>query len=494
MKRFVAIALLLLGSFSLFAQQWDVEFDCPGANLLQGCKDGEENCLFVGKDNSDAWVMRFHEDGTYESRTYGSAGRSYCLLNVLALPNGKYFATGSSTDIASSTDSVLVMVFDNNLDVLTERLYPLDSGYWAVPYSQMILDDDGSVLAFITQKKELDSKIWDFRGSFWRFDEDGECLAYRLCYSDYPDPENWLHTMMTQQLLKSPKGDRYIVLAGGGKHGNVSSLDHFDNNFHFVYDYNIIVNNWGVMQYYSDHWLNDSVLLLTGSCCCDNPHSNQMNLFVAKVDLEGNILQKVEINKKDTIMYSGYCSNNMAYCNDSTIYFLGNCGPGMYYDPFYPEIYMTNVDLEILGKITFPDEMKKISVAVLPMSDQGCIVLTQRHVLHGGPEHIRVRRFSREDFNPIPCGVSKIPKEQLDALAFPNPAGDEIHLDISELPAGKEHRISISDAMGRTVMSRIIRGEGNVLTIGISGFKSGIYTCQIYNAEKEIVSGKFVKE
>ena len=180
MKRFVAIALLLFGSFSLFAQQWDVEFDCPGANLLQGCKDGEENCLFVGKDNSDAWVMCFHEDGTYESRTYGSAGRSYCLLNVLALPNGKYFATGSSTDIASSTDSVLVMVFDNDLDVLTERLYPLDSGYWAVPYSQMILDDDGSVLAFITQKKELDSKIWDFRGSFWRFDEDGECLLFRL--------------------------------------------------------------------------------------------------------------------------------------------------------------------------------------------------------------------------------------------------------------------------------------------------------------------------
>ena len=76
MKRFVAIALLLLGSFSLFAQQWDVSLERPGANLLQGCKDGEENCLFVGKDNSDAWVMRFHEDGTYESRTYGSALRN----------------------------------------------------------------------------------------------------------------------------------------------------------------------------------------------------------------------------------------------------------------------------------------------------------------------------------------------------------------------------------------------------------------------------------
>lgn len=147
-------------------------------------------------------------------------------------------------------------------------------------------------------KKELDSKIWDFRGSFWRFNEDGECLAYRLCYSDYPDPENWLHTMMTQQLLKSPKGDRYIVLAGGGKHGNVSSLDHFDNNFHFVYDYNIIVNNWGVMQYYSDHWLNDSVLLLTGSCCCDNPHSNQMNLLLLKSTWKATYFRRLRLTRK----------------------------------------------------------------------------------------------------------------------------------------------------------------------------------------------------
>ncbi|MCQ2303912.1 MAG: hypothetical protein MJZ97_02810 [Bacteroidales bacterium] len=288
MKRFVAIALLLFGSFSLFAQQWDVSLDCPGTSFRHGCKDGDENSIFVGQSNSDAWVLRFHEDGTYENRTYGSAGRSYCLLNVVALPDGKYFATGSSTDIASETDSVLIMVFDNNLEILTERLYPLDSGFWAVPYSQTILDDDGSVLAFITQQKELElgAKAWDLRGSFWRFNEAGECLEYRLCYSDSPNTEYWLHSMITQQLLKSPKGDGYIVLAPGAKHGNVSSLDYFDNSFHYVNDCNIIMNNWGIAQYYSDHWLNDSVMLLTGRLECENPHNNHQHLFVAKVNLE----------------------------------------------------------------------------------------------------------------------------------------------------------------------------------------------------------------
>lgn len=493
MKRLMILSCFLSIMLPLHAQMWDVSLDCPGANLLQGCKDGEENCLFVGKDNSDAWVMRFHEDGTYESRTYGSAGRSYCLLNVLALPNGKYFATGSSTDIASSTDSVLVMVFDNDLDVLTERLYPLDSGYWAVPYSQMILDDDGSVLAFITQKKELDSKIWDFRGSFWRFNDNGECLAYRLCYSDYPDPENWLHTMMTQQLLKSPKGDRYIVLAGGGKHGNVSSLDHFDNNFHFVNDYNIIVNDWGVGQYYSDHWLNDSVLLLTGRCCCEIPSSDQIDLFVAKVDLEGNVLQKVEINMKDTTTYAGD-SRPMAYCNDSTIYFLGNCFPGTLYDPGYPEIYLTDVDLEILGRISFPDEMTDWSEVVLPMPDQGCVILTDHAILYGGTEHIRVRRFSREDFNPIPCGVSKIPKEQLEALTFPNPTSGQLNIDISSVPYKESNKIRIIDQKGSLLMDRIIRQAGNLLTLDVSSLPSGIYFYQIYNTENELLKGKFIKE
>ena len=43
-------------------------------------------------------------------------------------------------------------------------------------------------------------------------------------------------------------------------------------------------------------------------------------------------------------------------------------------------------------------------------------------------------------------------------------------------------------------MERYIHGEGNVLTVGIAGLKAGVYVYRIYNNEKELLKGKFVKE
>lgn len=102
--------------------------------------------------------------------------------------------------------------------------------------------------------------------------------------------------------------------------------------------------------------------------------------------------------------------------------------------------------------------------------------------------------MNREDFNPIPCSVKEVPQEALQASAFPNPAKDELHIDISGLPENKEHRIQITDALGHVCMSRIIRGSGNLLTVGVASLKPGVYAYTIYDTENEIVRNKFVKE
>jgi hypothetical protein len=102
--------------------------------------------------------------------------------------------------------------------------------------------------------------------------------------------------------------------------------------------------------------------------------------------------------------------------------------------------------------------------------------------------------MNREDFNPIPCSVKEVPQEALQASAFPNPAKDELNIDISGLPDNKQHRIQITDAIGHVCMNRIIRGNGNLLTVDVSSLKPGVYICTIFNSENEIVRNKFVKE
>ena len=69
-----------------------------------------------------------------------------------------------------------------------------------------------------------------------------------------------------------------------------------------------------------------------------------------------------------------------------------------------------------------------------------------------------------------------------------------MNIDISGLPLNMEHRIQIIDALGHIWLDRIIRGEGNVLTVGVSRLKAGLYAYRIYNMDKELIKGKFVKE
>ena len=90
--------------------------------------------------------------------------------------------------------------------------------------------------------------------------------------------------------------------------------------------------------------------------------------------------------------------------------------------------------------------------------------------------------------------MKEVPQETIKALAYPNPAKNELNIDISGFTSLEGCRISITDALGRPCVDRFVRGEGNVLTVGVSGLKAGIYTYRVYNAEQELAGGKFVKE
>ena len=131
----------------------------------------------------------------------------------------------------------------------------------------------------------------------------------------------------------------------------------------------------------------------------------------------------------------------------------------------------------------------------MPMSDGGCLIGTIVSTFYlGNYSYGKLIKMRREDFNPIPWSVKEVPQETLKALAFPNPAKDELHIDISGLAESKERRIQITDALGHVCMDRIIRGSGNLLTVGVASLKPGVYAYTIYDTENEIVRNKFVKE
>ena len=502
MKRFVAIALLLFGSFSLFAQQWELDFTVPDSfnGFLGGTVDSDDNAVMIGYYGANRflqypWIAKVSANGEYETVNYiNDEYYGVYLLSIIQLRNGNYFSAGIAKDTVSGLGNwIFTMIFDKDLNVVSSRRYEKDSIADAVEYGTLLLDNDGTVILSGAYRKRDAYNVNSSRAYFYRFDEDANILSQRYVVGEAGSPEQYINQYECCQLLKEPLTDNIIVL-GEGTGGWLSCL-FYDDDFNFVREYQM---KDGYLPYFlpeacSDYWYSDHELLLLGNRRHDGIEN--WHLGLAKIDLDGSVEQCETVCHNDTMCEQALVRMGMTCVNDSTMY-------GIYFSYKsigWPEIigvFLFDKDLEVLGSKFFNDEnyLNFVPRFVLSFKDGSCVFPINDIKSYETMAICKLIKMSREDFNPIPCGVSKIPKEQLEALAFPNPASDEIHFDISELPVGKEHRISISDAMGRLVMSRIIRGEGNVLTIGISGFRPGIYTYQIYNAEKEIVGGKFVKE
>ena len=229
--------------------------------------------------------------------------------------------------------------------------------------------------------------------------------------------------------------------------------------------------------------------------------SSEQERTIALLDMklsEGGVT-RLDTIRGDSLPYHIACSeaHNTAFANDTTIYGSYYSTDDMYSRSHHPSVCLFNKDMEVLGNYVFYDEDYIGSPCfILPQNDGGCILVTvysygsiPNRVAYG-----KIIKLSREDFNPIPCSVKEVPQEALQASAYPNPAKDELNIDISGLPEGHQHRIQITDALGHVCMNRIIRGSGNLLTIGVSSLKPGVYTCTVFNSEKEIVRNKFVKD
>jgi hypothetical protein len=152
--------------------------------------------------------------------------------------------------------------------------------------------------------------------------------------------------------------------------------------------------------------------------------------------------------------------------------------------------------MEILGGRYFDeDEYDKYwPQFVLPYSDGGCLLVMDGGEFLSQYAASKVMKLTREEMNPIPTAVKEMPLVEIQGKAYPNPAKDALNIDISGLTSHEGCRISITDALGRPCVDRFVRGEGNVLTLGVSGLKSGVYAYRVYDAEKELLSGTFIKE
>ena len=498
-KPLLLVFFSALSPLFVFAQQWETILS-DTVSISSGFINEDNTMELVGYSGNYGAYFRVFGDGQYEVTTFPAPeGKKLVLQTLTPLGDGGYFVSGRiMTNRLNDSGELQIMILDDDLNVVKEQTLQVAEGFLGFTDGAAVMDDDGTIVLLKTARREMPNfppGSFESRGVLFRFTQSGDSLNCRYLLADPPDPICYIHQIKSQKLMNDPYSDQIIGVCAG--RNGVQSLLYFDYDFNLTNNFQIddislpeLTSGKYVSEPHVGYWYNANEMLLAATQKDPDHYVNHPHLLVGKMNREGEIIEKTEINKPDTLFYA---YGGMAYSNDSTVYVSTRCHTVSWLDPFYPCLYLVSTGLEVLGKVELWEELDYFPQAVFPTSDGGCVFFIIGDQLWIEPVQ-KIIRFSREDFNPIPCSVKEVPQEAIKASAYPNPAKDELNIDISGLPENEKHRIQITDALGHICMDRIIRGEGNVLTVGVANLSVGVYTYQIYDNKKTLSSGKFVKK
>ena len=495
MKRYCLTLLVAIVTLTTNAQQWEI--DCSDIDGYSNWKAGiiNENgeAVIIGECGPDAnhyfpIVMRVTEDGEYDYRIFDTIGSNVRLTHVVQQENGNYFATAVvQPDDLGVGENVVFLVLDSELNIVSMKSYEQPEMVLGLRGGRLMLDDDGTVV-FSCAYWYQSTYGQRTRPCFYRFDMNADTLSCSYVTGTSPDGYD------CYQLLQKPDDDGFVVL--GARLNNKCSLLIYDYDFNYVDGFILspaFRQNFALA--YSDHWISDNKLLIMGQMWPYEEY-NRWNIGMAEVGLDGTFHRWDRVyHKQDTaIQSSPHC---MAYVNDTTIY-----GGAWFYKTLggesHSSVCLYNTDMELLGRKEFiePEYGDESDCSfVLPMMDGSCLADISTYYLNSGYKNSKLIKMRREDFNPIPCSVSEVPKEQLRATAYPNPTSGKLNIDLTEIPLDKNDvRIRILNSNGLICLDKIINGMGNLLTVDVSRLPDGAYTFQIVKGNKNIISDKFIKE
>lgn len=483
MKKPLFIVLYLVIPFILFAQQWEMVLP-DSVYLNKGIINEENTILFVGRSGNNGNMIKMYDDGQYGTIILPiNEGKHLNLFNIIPLANEGFFVSGGN-----NTGEIETLILDKNFNIEQEHTIQVAEGFHGFMGSDAVMDDDGTIVVLATARRTYPNMqgSYQYIGVLFRFSQTGECLNYH--YLD----EQSIYQINNQELMEDPFSDRIIAMCAG--RNGLQSFLYFDYDLnlvedHFIIDQSIPESNISryVSDFYANCWYNEDEMLIAATQR-DSTGVNRPHILIGRVDRDGLITEKTEINKPDTLLYF----SRMAYANDSTIYISTRCHTVNWLGPFYPQVYLVNKDLEILGCLSFWEYLNCESNLVLPTEDDGCVmVITHSTLYYDSPQQCIVR-LSREDFHPV-WSVKETPIQEIMANVFPNPANEEINFDLTDIPLDGSVRLRITNITGQTFLDRKVYGTGNLLTVGVTTLPTGTYTYCLYQKDKILTKGKFIK-
>ena len=475
-KQFLMICCLMVMAATSYGQQWETVL--PDSVSISGGFVNEDNTTeLVGCSGNDGAYFKVFGDGYYETTTFPAPeGKKLVLQTITPLDNGGYFISGRiMTNRLNDSGELKIMILNEDLNVVSERTIQVMEGFLGLTDGAAVMDDDGIIVLLKTARREMPNYQggYESRGAMFRFSQSGDSLNCRYLLAEPPAPICYIHQIRNQKLMNDPFSSQTIAVCAG--RNGLQSLLYFDYDFNLTNDFFIddislpeLSSGKYVNRPHIVSWYNENEMLLVADQQ-DTVVHNKPHLLVGKMNREGEIIEKAEINKQDTLFYA---FGGTAYANDSTVYVSTRCHTESWLDPLYPCVYLVSTGLEILGKVELWDELDYYPQAVFPTNDGGCVYCIKGDSWYVEPT-VKIIRFSREDFNPIPCGVKEVPQEAIKALAYPNPTIGVVRIEGVEVD-----EVIVYNALGQVV--KRVQGTNE---IDVAYLAEGIYLLRIHDKQ-----------
>jgi hypothetical protein len=499
MNKFVlkVFVFMILISIQSYAQNtFEVNFTTPEDDFVnRSLIDDEGNILLVGSIGSgqnnltmSALIIKVSPDGSYQWRNLNRTDTVSRFSTITVLDNGNYFVTGAYSVGGDfySMDRFWVMIFDQNLEVVTEKSYGINEPY--VKYGGMnlsLINQDGDVAIVGTNEKMVNNHL---RPAFimFKFSQEGDSL-FSLQY------EPFLGSTPNSFNIK-PGTDSLIMIGRGVISTGQESLNFMDKDMNILGAINLL-DVGGGERYSNGYWINSTEFLMVADLIEDNDKGREYFFSVFRVNTAGQSLQELRLDRPDTLEYHSSC-RNLVVATDSLIYVGGSQSYNAFTSrPNRSVIYLIDRDLNLLGRKNFGGDGNDFLMGIEATPDNGCFAYAERYNVDSSSyeRDIYMLKFLREDFEII-TQLTNQSAMALNSKSWPNPADDVLHISLDGLSQGSDFRLQIYNTAGQKFLDKALTASGITVQCRIDVLPAGTYVYKIKAESQHFLSGKFIKK
>ncbi|MCF8372319.1 MAG: T9SS type A sorting domain-containing protein [Bacteroidales bacterium] len=396
------------------------------------------------------------------------------IHHLIKVDNNKILGVGKSYNYDLNVSTTWVILFDTSLNILENNNYIFDD--YGIALLNHCKDADGNILIFGCNSADpANSKEF-----FFRINQIGDSIDFK--WIDFPGLE------YAMDILKGKNG--YYCFLESQYFNQQPSINTYNQVVKFTYDlevdtfFSLLPSNKN-----SAFWLTDSTFVASGHKKLYQFDSGRY-LGVVEMDTLGNVLNEFWYGKEDTVTQPG-AFQNLVMNHNKEMYLGGIINFNIYVNPTdttWIVINKLDSNLNLQWQKFIGGDNYYMLWTLDTAADGGCYLFGSRWDF-AHPENKLDLMMAKIGPNGEFLSSPEIPHSLMEVKIYPNPGRDYFMLDV-RLPEQK-NRIELFDLNGKACLYKEIQNGNN--TINTQNLPTGMYVFKIFTKEKEILSGRWVK-